>query len=55
MGFKLGDIIHHARLAGRRADADEAPAPAYAVAPESPVLTDGAEEDAVDEDAEGRD
>ena len=52
MGFKLGDIIHHARLAGRRTDADEAPPPGYAVAPESPVLTDGGEDD---EAADGSD
>ena len=47
-GIKLGHIIHHARLAGRRTDADEAPAEGDAVAPESPVLTDGREDDDAD-------
>ena len=52
MGFKLGDIIHHARLAPRRPDPDEAPAQGYTVAPENPVLTDGADEGEMGDEAD---
>jgi hypothetical protein len=55
MGFKLGDIIHQTRLAGRPTEADEAPPQGYAVAPENPVLTDGGDYDEADGGAEAAD